>query len=136
MPQLIEWRDDFRTGIASVDYEHQELINVINDLHGDAQLHHDRAAVEGILGDIHAGISAHFALEEKIMRDTGYADYPAHKAEHDNLLDTIREMMEMVHRDAAFDYRGRLQNQLQHWFGDHFKGADAKLHALGHASSA
>lgn len=133
---LIEWRDEFRTGVASVDHEHQELIAVINDLHDDSAIHRDRAAVEGILGEIHSGISAHFALEEKIMRDMAYAGYAAHKAEHDALLDTIREIMEMVHRDAAFDYRSRLEHQLRHWFGDHFKGADAKLHALGHTHGA
>jgi hemerythrin-like metal-binding protein len=130
MACLIEWRDEFRVGIPSVDYEHEQLIRAINDLHGDEPLHRNRDAVEGILGEIHAGIAAHFALEEKLMRDSGYAAYPAHKSEHDALLDTIREIMEMVHRDRAFDYRDRLQHQLRHWFGDHFKNADAKLHGM------
>lgn len=136
MPPLIEWRDEFRVGVTSVDHEHEQLIATINDLHGETSIHSDRAAVEGVLGDIHAGISAHFALEEKLMRDGGYADYSAHKTEHDALLDTIREIMEMVHRDSAFDYRDRLQHQLRHWFGDHFKGADARLHALARGGRA
>ncbi len=136
MPQLIEWRDEFRIGVASVDYEHEQLIRSINDLHGETSLHRDRDAVEGILGDIHADISAHFALEEKLMRESGYSDYAAHKSEHDALLDTIREIMEMVHRDSAFDYRDRLEHQLRHWFGDHFKDADARLHALSHSGHA
>lgn len=128
MPQLIEWRDEFRTGIQSVDYEHQELIRTINDLHAEAALHRDKVAVEGVLGEIHSGISAHFALEEKVMRDMGYRDYAAHKAEHEALLDGIRAIMEQVHADPAFDYGARLESQLRHWFGDHFKDADAKLH--------
>ena len=28
---LIEWRDEFNTGVAEVDHEHQELIALIND---------------------------------------------------------------------------------------------------------
>lgn len=130
MPQLIEWRDDFRTGIRSVDHEHEELIRTINDLHSNSSSHHDKGAVEAVLGDIHSGISAHFALEEKVMRDMAYGDYAAHKAEHETLLNGIRAIMEQVHADPAFDYRNTLANQLQHWFGDHFKGADAKLHKI------
>jgi hemerythrin len=128
MPQLIEWRDEFRTGLQSVDYEHRELIRTINDLHGEAALHADKAAAEAVLGDIHSGISAHFALEEKLMHDMGYRDYAAHKAEHETLLDAIRAIMDQVHADPVFDYRIGLENQLRHWFGHNLLGADAKLH--------
>ncbi len=130
MAQLIEWRDDFKTGIASVDHEHRELIDTINALHDDSRVHGDKATVEAVLGDIHSGISAHFALEEKVMRDMAYPEYGAHKAEHEALLDAIRDIMEQVHADPAFSYRDRLQTQLQRWFGDHFKGADARLHRV------
>ena len=30
---LLDWRDEFRIGIAEVDHEHQVLIGLINDLH-------------------------------------------------------------------------------------------------------
>ena len=39
---LLEWRDDFRIGIAEVDHEHQLLIGLINDVH--AALEADRSA--------------------------------------------------------------------------------------------
>ena len=29
---LIEWREEYKTGIAGVDYEHEELINLINSV--------------------------------------------------------------------------------------------------------
>ena len=32
--QLIEWNDQFRLGIAEIDHEHQEMIMLINQLHG------------------------------------------------------------------------------------------------------
>lgn len=128
MAQLIEWRDDFRTGIAAVDYEHQQLIKTINDLHDDNAVHGDKAAVEAALGDIHSGISAHFALEEKVMRDIAYGGYAQHKAEHEALLDDISAILAQVRRDPDFDYRHGLGERLRQWFGDHFKGTDAKLH--------
>ena len=30
---LIEWKDEFSLGVASVDFEHREMINLINELH-------------------------------------------------------------------------------------------------------
>jgi len=33
---LMEWRDEFHIGIAEVDYEHREMIELINELHDEA----------------------------------------------------------------------------------------------------
>ena len=34
---LIEWRNEFDTGVAEVDHEHQELVELINALHDQLQ---------------------------------------------------------------------------------------------------
>ena len=65
---LIEWKDKYRTGIAEVDHEHQELVALINTLHEETKKSAD-ADVEGFFGDLLAAISSHFALEERAMRD-------------------------------------------------------------------
>jgi hemerythrin-like metal-binding protein len=124
---LLAWRDDFRIGIEEVDHEHEELIGLINDLH--AALGGERAGerVEAFLGDIFASISAHFALEEKVMRARHYDALGEHKADHERLLDDLRDMMDeqaagAVLDDAAFAAR------LAEWFGAHFRTQDARLH--------
>jgi hemerythrin len=48
--------------------------------------------------------SAHFALEERFMREHGYDQLALHKADHERLLDEIREIMDdirMIGRSAA-----------------------------------
>jgi len=52
------------------------------------------AAVMDFLGELYARIAAHFALKEKIMRDNGYDEYHDHKADHERLLDDIRDLMD------------------------------------------
>ncbi len=91
---LIVWRKEFETGIAEVDHEHQELVELINQLH--AQLGGDttKETVSRFLGEVFARISAHFALEETVMRKHRYDEYQAHKAEHEILLDEIRDIMD------------------------------------------
>ena len=69
---LIEWRDEFKIGIEEVDFEHQELIELINELYSETKKADSSMSVIYFLGEIYAKISAHFALEEKIMSDLKY----------------------------------------------------------------
>ena len=45
----------------------------------------------------------HFALEERIMRDSGYSEYEDHKDDHEELLDEIRDLMDGFATSAATD---------------------------------
>lgn len=124
---LIEWRDEFSVGVGSVDLEHRELIEMINDLHSLMGKGADHDRVVSSLGDIFAQISAHFALEEKFMRDSGYPEYLPHKDSHETLLDELRDIMDRVEDDGSFD-EDRLSRELESWFTEHFKTFDARLH--------
>lgn len=124
---LIEWQDDFMTGIAEVDHEHQEMIALINDLHGAVKAGASYDRVVESLGDIYAHIAAHFALEEKMMRRTHYPAYSEHKQDHEALLDDLRDIMDEIEDGGAFD-QARLSNDLRRWFSEHFQTHDARLH--------
>ena len=127
---LIQWRDEYRTGVESVDFEHLHLIDLINDAHEKILGQGDKEAVTQCLGEIYAQISAHFALEEKIMRDRRYAEYAAHKEEHEALLDSIREIMDRHERGVYVNYEEDLAEHLSDWFAHHFRTMDARLHGL------
>jgi hemerythrin len=125
---LIEWRDEFNTGVAEVDHEHRELIDLINQLHDQLQRDPDRDAVSAFLGEVFAKISAHFALEETVMRKHRYDEYAAHKAEHEALLDEIRDIMDDYEAGSFADAGTALATTVQDWFINHFKTKDARLH--------
>jgi len=124
---LIEWKEEFSVGVGAVDLEHRDLIELINDLHALMGTGATDEKVIETLGEIFAQISAHFALEERFMRETRYEAYPAHKADHEALLDELRDIMDRVEDDGSFD-EARLSRELESWFSDHFRTHDAKLH--------
>ena len=124
---LITWKDEFSVGVAAVDLEHRELIELINGLDGDMQEHATQTTVVETLGEIYARISAHFALEEKIMRDAGYDGFAAHKQDHERLLDELLDVIDSVDDAGRYDRAG-LSRDLDRWFSDHFRTHDAKLH--------
>ena len=127
---LMEWKAEYAIGIDSVDFEHRELIELINALHANlTESETDEAdeAVPAFLGEIYAKIAAHFALEEREMRARGYDEFANHKADHERLLDEIREIMDDYELRGAFDEE-TLAARLSEWFGAHFRTKDARLH--------
>lgn len=124
---LIEWKDEYSVGVPAIDHEHRELIDLINWLNEIAHRGANYDKVRSALGEIYTQISAHFALEEKIMRDARYGHYASHKDDHENLLDELRDIMDQVDRDGRYEEE-RLSRQLEQWFSVHFSTHDARLH--------
>ena len=124
---LIEWRDDFSLGVAEVDHEHRELIELINVAYAHMQSNRAEDAVMDFLGEIYARIAAHFALEEKLMREHAYDEYAQHKDEHEQLLDEIRDLMD-AYEDGDLPDETALASRLHAWFTQHFSTMDARLH--------
>lgn len=124
---LIKWKDEFSVGVAAVDLEHRELIQLINGLDADMQEFATQTAVVETLGEIYARISAHFALEEKIMREAGYDGFAAHKQDHELLLDELLDVIDSVDDAGRYDRDG-LSRDLDRWFSEHFRTHDARLH--------
>jgi len=125
--QLLQWKPSYALGIPSVDTEHRELIRVINAVYGQLENDHDPDQVQAVLGDIHAQIAAHFALEERIMRAANYSEFVQHKDSHEELLDQIRDLMDSYAVDPETG-KELLQSRLADWFGVHFATFDARLH--------
>lgn len=124
---LITWKDEFSLGVAAVDLEHRELIELINSLDADMREYAIQTTVVETLGEIYARISAHFALEEKIMREAGYDGFATHKEDHELLLDELLDVIDSVDAAGRYDRAG-LSHDLDRWFSHHFRTHDAKLH--------
>jgi hemerythrin-like metal-binding protein len=124
---LIEWKEQYSLGVPEVDHEHRELIDLINELYASATGSDSDTTVEDFLGELYARVGAHFALEEKIMRDHQYDEYRDHKNDHERLLDDIRDLMD-DYEDGAYVDVEAFGKRLDAWFGEHFRTRDARLH--------
>lgn len=123
----IQWKPEYSVGDPAVDHEHRELIALVNAAAGAILEGADDVSLDEALGDVYRAISAHFAHEERQMRSARYDQYAQHKAEHERLLDALRDIMddETASRETAPE---RLTTALESWFLDHFKTHDARLH--------
>ena len=123
----IEWKDEFSLGNAAIDKDHRQLIEQINQLYDQFAMPMDASAIESLLVELQADISAHFALEELLMEQAKYAEFEAHRQDHDNLLDQINDLIFQFEEDPE---KGRrlLKSTLSDWFSTHFTTFDARLH--------
>ena len=89
----IEWGKEFSVGNAAIDQEHESLIDQINQVYEQLDPPVDGELIETMLADLQDEISTHFALEELLMQEAGFAEYEAHKQAHERLLDQIHDMI-------------------------------------------
>ncbi len=128
---LLRWESRYSVGIAAVDHEHRELVDLVNRLYDEATSQGSKDAAIDFFGDLFRAISAHFALEERFMRERNYDHLAQHKNDHERLLDELRDIMEDFRATARID-RPLLAQRLDAWFSRHFESHDARLHrALG-----
>ncbi len=128
---LIEWKRQYSLGVPAIDHEHRELVDLINELYasvtGPGSATDSDVTVADFLGELYARVGAHFALEEKIMRDNDYDEYHDHKADHERLLDDVRDLMD-DYEDGVYVDMEEFGKRLDGWFSEHFRTRDARLH--------
>ncbi len=127
-PAHIQWRKAFETGDPAIDHEHREMISRINGFLISLNTEPETDLLVHQLGDIYALITAHFALEEKHMRDQGYKAYAVHKQDHEKLLDDLRDLMDDLEQAAFTKIRETIGHRISHWFIHHFSTHDARWH--------
>ncbi len=125
---FITWKAEYSLGIPSADAEHRELIELLNEIYEElVRSGAGESSTQDFLGELYAKISAHFALEEKLMRDHRYDGYREHKADHERLLNEIRDLMDEYEDSKELDAEA-FSSKLDAWFSNHFRTMDARLH--------
>lgn len=123
----IEWSEKYAVGNDAIDREHKHLIEQINKLYELLHQSTDTLKIEALLDDIQTDISAHFALEELLMSEAEFAEFEAHRQDHQVLLDQINDMAFSFSENPEGG-KQMLKDQLSDWFAEHFVTFDARLH--------
>ncbi len=125
LAKALEWDDSFATNISRYDSEHRSLFTMVNDLHEAMQQKRSRETIGSVLNRLIEYTANHFAGEEEQMKRTNYPDYPAHKREHEKLVEqalglkSTFEAGETLHTQSVIEF-------LQNWLVNHIKGVDKK----------
>ncbi|HNX04484.1 MAG TPA: bacteriohemerythrin [Opitutales bacterium] len=125
MVTFFPWKASYSVGIASIDAQHMKLVELLNSL-WDAMSHgQGNEACGKILNQLVSYTLSHFETEEYLLRKHNYADYAAHKKEHDILKERIRVLQDDL-RTGKARLSVELGDFLKEWLRHHILETDMK----------
>ena len=123
----LTWDAAHDTGIPGIDYEHRQLVQMLNDIHELIMKRAEPLRIADRLADLYTLATAHFALEEKIMRDQKYPGLEERRDIHYRLLEQVREIMD-AYETGSYQSSESLPATLKQWLSEAMD-VDAKLFA-------
>ena len=120
---LIQWNDRFSVGVPSLDRQHRQLIDIVNELHDAMTAGRGQDVIRTLLDRLSSYAKTHLETEEKMLQAYAYPGFAAHKAQHEAYLKRVRDLQ-------AQSCQGRLtmtltlMNFLKDWWSNHILHAD------------
>jgi hemerythrin-like metal-binding protein len=125
----IAWRESMAVGDASIDADHQRLIECINAVEGALEAPHE--VLLAALDALREYTVEHFAREESLMRVLGYNGLIEHRQAHRDLRDHLQRLRQQLIAARAEGtseaQTGELIRLLRAWLLDHVLQMDFRL---------
>jgi hemerythrin len=118
---------EFRTGIETVDNQHQRLVSMVNILDDVRRasyqsMNQKQKAVGEVIIEMVDYTVSHFAFEESLMEDAKYKFYEAHKRIHELFIKRAGEYKERW--ASGEDIADELFSVLKRWLFNHIRNDD------------
>jgi hemerythrin-like metal-binding protein len=88
---VMQWSEDLSVGSASIDLQHCGLMDLINELYDAMMNDSSKMKTIPILHKLIRATADHFALEESLLAQAGYAELADHRLLHRELSRQIEE---------------------------------------------
>ena len=120
MAAYLTWKPYYSVGHPAIDAEHQQIIKLIDEMYTSMAAGRENAKTKDVLDRLVRYTLTHFRNEEKLMQESGYADFAAHKAAHDRMKQQTLDLREniglVMGRDVLFF--------LKDWWTNHIQSED------------
>lgn len=120
---LLTWSNESSVGIESVDNEHREMIDAINQLCDSVAKGHEREHTGKLLRYVIECARGHFSSEEALLQATNYPELEEHSRQHQSLLEEVEKLAERFVHDGLV-LSDRSLTFLHYWFQDHLLNDD------------
>lgn len=127
MEPFIVWSDKYNTGNFVIDYQHQRLVRLINDL--DEVLRHEElrpSLLKVILDEVANYTLYHFQTEEEIMEKVNYSAREEHVRIHKSFIQKL-DLFVADYKKGATDIDRDFCLYLKNWLMTHIATEDPKI---------
>ena len=120
---LLKWSNESSVGIHTIDNEHREMIDAINELCDAVSNGHGREQTSRLLNRVIECARGHFTSEEAMLLASAYPELAEHTEQHQSLLAEVEELAARhVHDGLVLSERSL--SFLHYWFEDHLVNDD------------
>lgn len=119
---FFEWDNSLSVGVAEIDDQHRQLIDMINMLHESTDPA-DRHRIVAVFQGLIEYASRHFSTEEGLMRQADYDGLQPHIAVHQAFVRTVSNYYEAFN-EGSDEAAGELAAFMRDWLRDHVKKVD------------
>jgi len=125
MKELI-WDDALSVQVHEIDEDHRRLVDLFNMLNRSVTEECAPNYIEAVLEELISCTIWHFRHEERLMLKYDYAGLLEHKAEHQELIESARELQQKLLQEGKSISSEDIES-LEHWLTGHIFGADMEL---------
>ena len=122
----INWDDSLDVDVEEINDDHQKLVNLFNILSQAVEQGSSMDYVDAVLEELITCTIWHFRHEERLMVRYGYDAMELHKAEHNDLIEGVRAMQQMLRDENRLPTSEDFE-YLAEWLTRHIVGQDMRL---------
>lgn len=128
----LKWTPAMSTGIRQIDLQHQDLIEIINELEREHLAGEVARALDEVLPRLSAYVLFHFGTEETLLSGVpGAAQHlEKHAGEHREFAAEVAALVALRDAPGATVDLAPLVAYLKRWLVDHIMHTDRELGAL------
>ncbi|MGB9258210.1 MAG: bacteriohemerythrin [Candidatus Korobacteraceae bacterium] len=115
-----KWDASYSVHVKQFDADHQQLIDILNQLYDGMTAGHGQAVLNDVLNRLVLYAQRHFAAEEAAMQKVGYPRFQEHLEQHRKFTAKVAEVMQELKKGKIgisleiFDFvSGWLQNHIR-----------------------
>jgi hemerythrin len=122
MVDYVTWKHSYSVNDPSLDAEHKQILDTINQLYLPMQGRRPGLAAERLLGSLIRDMRDHFDHEEEQLKDTAYPSFVNHKALHDDMMQRSVDLQTQLMSLPPCD----VLTFLKDWWLEHIQVEDKK----------
>ena len=121
------WNDTLATGVRQIDLQHQELIEIINELEAASVAGHQAVALDEVLPRLGAYVLFHFGTEESMLPSVCSEHAQMHRRQHAEFSARVAALRNQP--ATSIDLSGFVE-YLKDWLINHIMRTDRELGQL------